>query len=59
MKAKRTDTEVAVEQAQHWADELQEVAALIGERFSRSEARDRAPTYLRGLVSPVERKHGW
>jgi len=59
MKAKLTDTEVAVEQAQQWADELQEVKELIGDRFSRSEARERALTYLRGLMSPAERKNGW
>jgi SRSO17 transposase len=59
MKAKLTDTEVAVEQAQQWADELQEVKELIGDRFSRSEARERALTYLRGLMSPSERKNGW
>jgi len=28
MKAKHTDTEVAVEQAQHWADQLHEIAEL-------------------------------
>jgi SRSO17 transposase len=59
MKAKQTDTQVVVEQAQQWGDELQEIAELISERYSRSEARDRALTYLRGLVSPVERKNGW
>lgn len=59
MKAKQTDTEVAVGQARQWADELQEVAELIGARFARAEARQRALTYLRGLISPVERKNGW
>lgn len=59
MKVKQPDTEVAVEQAQQWADELQEVAELISERFSRAEARERALIYLRGLLSPVERKNGW
>src|SRR5262245_50478823 len=59
MKAKQTDTEVAVEQAQRWADEQKEIAELISERFSRAEARERALTYLRGLLSPIERKNGW
>ena len=58
MKAKQTDTQVAVEQAQRWADEQKEIAELISERFSRAEARERALTYLRGLLSPVERKNG-
>lgn len=59
MKPKQTDTEAAVEQAQQWADELGEIAELIGDRFSRAEARERALTYLRGLLSPIERKNGW
>ena len=59
MKAIRDNTEVTVEQAQLWANELEEIAGLIGGRFSRSEARERAVTYLRGLLSPVERKNGW
>ena len=41
------------------ADEVPAVAARIGPRFARSEARRRAQTYLRGLLSPVERKNGW
>ena len=59
MKAKQTDTEAAVEQAQQWADELGEIAELISDRFSRAEARERAVNYLRGLLSPVERKNSW
>ena len=46
MKAKQTDTEAAVEQAQQWADELGEIAELISDRFSRAEARERAVNYL-------------
>jgi SRSO17 transposase len=42
-----------------WAAELQEVATRIGPRFSRSEPRDRALAYVRGLLSSVERKNGW
>ena len=59
MKAKQTDTEAAVEQAQQWADELGEIAELISDRFSRAEARERAVIYLRGLLSPAERKNSW
>jgi SRSO17 transposase len=59
MKTKQTDTEVAVEQAQQWADELQGIAELISTCFPRPEARERALTYLRGLLSSVERKNGW
>jgi SRSO17 transposase len=59
MKTKRSESELAVEQAQLWANESEEIAELIGGRFPRSELRERAMTYLRGLLSPVERKNGW
>lgn len=58
MKAHQTPEELAVRQAQSWAEELEEIAALIGGRFSRSELRERALIYLRGLLSPIERKNG-
>ncbi len=41
------------------ADEVPRVAARMGPRFAREEARLRAPAYLRGLLSAVERKNGW
>jgi SRSO17 transposase len=41
------------------ADEVVTVAQRIGPRFARAEARQRAQAYLRGLLSPVERKNGW
>jgi SRSO17 transposase len=31
----------------------------IGGRFGRVEPRRRAQAYLRGLLSPIERKNGW
>lgn len=41
------------------AKEVVTVARRIGPRFARAEARQRAQAYLRGLLSPVERKNGW
>src|SRR5258707_13947534 len=41
------------------ADEVPRVAARIGPRFAREEARLRTQAYLRGLLSPLERKNGW
>src|SRR5260221_13797481 len=41
------------------ANEVPRVVARIGPRFARAEARRRAQAYLRGLLSPVERKNGW
>src|SRR5258706_9713228 len=52
--------EVAMRAAlQAAAEEVPAVAARLGPRFARAEARRRAQTYLRGLLSPLERKNGW
>jgi SRSO17 transposase len=59
MRAQQRDSAVTVEQACHWAAELEEIRELIGKRFPRAEPRQRAMTYLQGLLSPVERKNGW
>jgi SRSO17 transposase len=59
MKKEPTESEAAVDQAQQWASGLNEIAALLSQRFPRAEPRERALTYLRGLLSPVERKNGW
>ena len=58
-KTEQTEESSAVKQSRSWAESLEEVAKLIGGRFSRSESRVRALIYLRGLLSPVERKNGW
>src|SRR5438067_3262256 len=54
-RAERT-TVAAVE---HWADGLAALHARVGRRFARAEPRRRALAYVRGLLSPVERKNGW
>jgi SRSO17 transposase len=45
--------------AQRWAAGLEALHARIAARFRRAEPRQRALAYLRGLLSPVERKNGW
>src|SRR5215472_2481444 len=58
--APQPSQELAVMSAlQAAADEVPAVAARIGPRFARVEARQRAQVYRRGLLSPVERKNGW
>src|SRR5579864_8821618 len=47
------------EDAARWAQGLDEVMARIAPRFGRVEPRRRALAYLRGLLSPAERKNGW
>lgn len=42
-----------------WEQDLESLAQQIAPRFARPQARQRALDYLRGLLSPVERKNGW
>ena len=42
-----------------WAKGIEGVHGCIAGRFHRWEPRRRALDYLRGLLSPVERKNGW
>jgi SRSO17 transposase len=42
-----------------WSKAFGEMHRRIGHRFCRSEARERALRYLRGLLGRVERKNGW
>jgi SRSO17 transposase len=47
------------EDAERWAQGLEEVMARIAPRFGRVEPRRRARAYVRGLLAPIERKNGW
>ena len=42
-----------------WGVAFGEVCKRIGPVFARSETRERTQSYLRGLLSPIERKNGW
>lgn len=48
-----------VENVRELAGDFETIRTLIGKRFSRSEARDRALTFLRCLIGPTERRNGW
>ena len=52
-------TDLAVETVRAWTLWLTAVERHILPPFPRREARRRAGAYLRGLLSPVERKNGW
>ncbi len=54
MSGRPTAAEVA-----GWAGEVAAVGDRIGRHFARSEPRDRAVGYVRGLLSDVDRKNGW
>jgi SRSO17 transposase len=49
----------SLDRVREWADELDNLHARIAPRFTRAELRQRALSYLQGLLSPVERKNGW
>ena len=42
-----------------WTSLFDSLCERIGPCFARSETRDRVKAYLRGLLSPIERKNGW
>jgi SRSO17 transposase len=50
---------VGVAEVENWAAGLEQLHARIAPRFARSEQRGRALTYLKGLLSPLQRKNGW
>jgi SRSO17 transposase len=47
------------EEVQGWAGELEGIGKLLEQHFARAEPRDRVMSYMRGLMSEVERKNGW
>lgn len=59
MKHSTSQSNVTVEDATTWASSLEAVAERIKGRFPRAEPRQRVTAYLRGLISPVERKNSW
>ena len=48
-----------LEEVTAWAVGLEAMHARIAAHFVRPEPRQRALVYLKGLLSPVERKNGW
>ena len=42
-----------------WAESIEQVYRCVAGRFRRPEPRRRVLEYLKGLLSPVERKNGW
>ena len=46
-------------EAHRWNEGLEAVACRLDRHFARSEGRQHLRDYLRGLLSPVERKNSW
>ncbi len=42
-----------------WTNLFDSLCERIGPCFARSQTRERVKAYLRGLLSPIERKNGW
>src|SRR5262245_44566288 len=51
--------DVALETVREWTLWLTEVERWLMPHFARREAQHRAWAYIRGLLSPAERKNGW
>jgi SRSO17 transposase len=51
--------ELTVDLVRTWGLALTEVERRIGTHFARGDLQRRAAAYVRGLLSPVERKNGW
>ncbi|MEV5049387.1 IS701 family transposase [Streptomyces griseoincarnatus] len=51
--------ELTAEQVESWSEGIAGLHARFAHRFSRSEPRERALDYLRGLIAPLEKKNGW
>ncbi|MGW5342883.1 IS701 family transposase [Streptomyces sp. NPDC004050] len=45
--------------AGRWAEGLVELHGRFVHRFARTEPRESALAYMRGLIAPLERKNGW
>lgn len=42
-----------------WTEQFDRLCERLGPCFARSETRASVKTYVRGLLSPIERKNGW
>jgi FOG: Transposase len=47
------------EELEAWAEDFEAFHARFAHLFARSEPREQAAKYLRGLLAPISRKNGW
>jgi SRSO17 transposase len=50
---------MTAEELDLWADDFVAFHARFADLFARSETREQAAKYLRGLLAPLERKNSW
>ena len=55
----RGDESMTLEELDRWEASFRAFHARFAHLFDRSESREQALKYLRGLLSPAERKNGW
>jgi DDE superfamily endonuclease len=53
------DGAVTREDVDRWESELESLLARVRPLFYRTESKKHAGQYVRGLLSPLERKNGW
>jgi len=58
-REERIQEEVDLQEVTAWAAGLEALHARIAHHFVRSEPRQRALAYLKGLLGDLERKNGW
>src|SRR5437870_1571596 len=63
MKSSQHNTSLSVAttlaQVVDWSQQLVQLHQRLAARFARCEPRQRALAYLKGLLSPMERKSSW
>ena len=51
--------DIALDTVRTWALWQTDVERRLGPQFARRDVRRRAWAYIRGFLSPIERKNGW
>jgi SRSO17 transposase len=59
MVSRQFEAAAASSAEEFWTDAFEEVCERISPCFAQVQTRQRAQAYVRGLLSPVERKNGW
>lgn len=54
-----TASTVSLEEVQQWGEQFNQLTERIAPHFKRRETKQHAQAYLKGLLSPIERKNGW
>jgi len=59
MASPQFESPSAASAAEIWTDAFEEICQRMAPCFVQVQTRQRAQAYVRGLLSPVERKNGW